>query len=87
MLLDVPPPRLGTALGSSFRTVAVELVERVVEVDVPVVVTETVQVVVPPRGSAWVDALRDLARQIESAWSTTVTYRRWSSSSTRPLPH
>ncbi|MEP6527082.1 MAG: hypothetical protein ABJA86_07940 [Nocardioidaceae bacterium] len=45
--------------------VAVELVERVVEVDVPVTVTETVEVIVLPRGSAWVDALRDLARQID----------------------
>lgn len=45
--------------------VTVELVERVVEVDVPVTVTETVEVIVLPRGSAWVDALRDLARQID----------------------
>lgn len=31
----------------------------------PVTVSETVEVVVPPRGSAWVDALHDLARQID----------------------
>ena len=44
---------------------AVQLVERVVEVDVPVTVTETVEVLVSPRGASWVDALRDLARQID----------------------
>ncbi|PZS32995.1 MAG: hypothetical protein DLM59_07135 [Pseudonocardiales bacterium] len=43
-----------------------ELVERIVEVDVPVTVTETIEIVVPPRGAAWVDALRDLARQIDA---------------------
>lgn len=33
------------------------------QVDVPVTVTETVEVVLMPKGSGWVDALGELARQ------------------------
>jgi hypothetical protein len=44
---------------------AVQLVERVVTVDVPVPVVETVEVLVTPKGSQWVDALHELARQVD----------------------
>lgn len=44
---------------------AVQVVERVVEVAVPVTITETVEVIVSPRGSAWIDSLGDLVRQID----------------------
>jgi hypothetical protein len=44
---------------------AVEIVERIVEIEVPVTVPETVEVVVPPKGAAWVEALHQLARQVD----------------------
>lgn len=47
--------------------VAVTVVDRAIEVEVPVQVVRTVEVKVPrmPRGSEWVQALHELARQLD----------------------
>lgn len=45
---------------------AVEIVERLVEVEVPVVVTETVEVATLPKGAGWAATLHYLATQIDA---------------------
>jgi hypothetical protein len=42
-----------------------EPVERIVEVEVPITITETVEVEVLPKGAAWAKALTQLADQID----------------------
>jgi len=42
-----------------------EPVERIVEVEVPVTITETVEVEMLPKGASWADALTQLADQID----------------------
>lgn len=45
---------------------AVEIVERLVEVEVPVVVTETIEVASLPKGAGWGATLHYLAAQIDA---------------------
>ena len=45
---------------------AVQLVERIVHVEVTVPVVETVEVVALPKGRGWADAMGELARQINA---------------------
>ncbi len=40
--------------------------DRVVEVEVPVTVIETVEIPTTPKGAGWVDALHELARQLDA---------------------
>lgn len=42
-----------------------EPVERIVEVEVPITITETVEVEVLPKGAGWAKALTQLADQID----------------------
>lgn len=54
------------ARSAAADAVAVRVVDRVVEVEVPVPVVERVEVAVSPRGAQWPPVLRDLARQLDS---------------------
>jgi hypothetical protein len=46
--------------------VAVAVVDRLVQVDRTVTVIERVEVASSPKGGGWVDALRELARQLDA---------------------
>ena len=46
--------------------VAVQIVDRAVEVEVPVIVTQSVAVPTMPRGAGWAPALCELAQQLDT---------------------
>jgi hypothetical protein len=53
-----------TSRAAAAGRLAVEVVDRIIEVQVPVTVVEQVEVPTLPKGAAWADALHELARQI-----------------------
>ena len=55
-----------TTRAAAAGRLAVEVVDRVVEVDKPVPVVETVEIPTLPKGAGWVAALHELARQLDA---------------------
>jgi hypothetical protein len=53
-----------TTRAAAAGRLAVEVVDRTIEVEKPVPVVETVEVPTLPKGAGWVDALHELAHQI-----------------------
>lgn len=53
-----------TSRAAAAGRLAVEVVDRIVEVEKPVPVVETVEVAALPKGAGWAGALHELARQI-----------------------
>lgn len=54
-----------TSRAAAAGAVAVRVVDRIVEVERPVTVIETVEVPALPKGAGWADALHELGRQID----------------------
>jgi hypothetical protein len=55
-----------TSRAATTGAVAVRVVDRVVEVDKPVPVVQNVEIPTLPKGAGWVDALHELARQLNA---------------------
>ncbi len=55
-----------TTRAANAGHLAVEVVDRLVEVEVPVTVIETVEIPTTPKGAGWVTALHELARQLDA---------------------
>ena len=55
-----------TTRAATAGRLAVEVVDRIVEVDKPVPVVEKVEVTTLPKGAGWVAALHELARQLDA---------------------
>jgi hypothetical protein len=53
-----------TSRAAATGAVAVKVVDRIIEVPVPVTAIETVEVPALPKGAGWAGALHELARQI-----------------------
>jgi hypothetical protein len=54
-----------TSRAAATGAVSVRVVDRTIEVQVPVTVTETVEVPALPKGAEWAGALHELARHID----------------------
>ncbi len=55
-----------TTRAANAGRLAVQVVDRLVEVEVPVTVIETVEIPTTPKGAHWISALHELARQLDA---------------------
>ena len=54
-----------TSRAAAAGRLAVKVVDRIVEVDKPVTLVETVEIPALPKGAGWAEALVELARQVD----------------------